>query len=236
MTRKANDNKKNVPENPNSAILNKSASYMKLDELRAYCTKFDIAFHNKLSVRDLREIVKQHKKKLKEKQPKQETTERDLIKNETYEKFVEFSALPDIEKCLMLEMEPDKQGKYNNPTLERFAEKFGVSVGTLSNWKKRSDYRERVDGRNDKWGVELTPSIMGALAKRCLRYGRSDDVALWLAYYKNWTPKQIVETVEKFDVEDIRILVKALPDEKQQKYKQFLKELVTEVSRNRESA
>lgn len=156
----------------------------------------------------------------------------DPYKAAIYKKFVDFCAMPDVDKCVMLGIPKDeKTGRYKElPTQTKFAQKFGVHINTLSQWKRRTEFGVAVDAEQKEWGIDHTPNVMAALLRRCLRYGIGTDVELYLAYYKNWDRKQVIKHVtEKFAMDDIRALLEILPKEKQDEFYGIIANIVAEA-------
>lgn len=145
-------------------------------------------------------------------------------KQEIYAAFIEFESLPDPDKAAFLGVEVELtgalKGRYKKiPKLIDFARKYGVHQNTLTAWRRREDFAASVEARQKEWGIDLMPNVMASLYRRCVRYGISSDVELFLAYYKNWDRKQVIKhQVEKFDENDIRALLAMLPKEEQDKY------------------
>ncbi len=158
------------------------------------------------------------------------TTE--LYKSEVYHKFVEFYSLPDPDKCDFLDIPfIEKLRKYESePTLKAFAIKFGVHQDTLTNWKKREDFLSAVGARRSDWGKDKTGNVLAALYRRCVKYGMSYDVEMYLAYFEGWDKKQVIETSkEKFDMDDIRALIAPLPKEEREKFYAIITDIITKA-------
>jgi len=143
----------------------------------------------------------------------------DSIKHDVvYAKFVRFVAAPNPDKCEMLGIPyvEEKKQYASRPTLQLFAEKFGVHVQTLYAWKKREEFYEGVNVVRSEWGKGQTADVLAALYRRCVQYGNAYDVELWLAYFENWDRKQVVRHVmDSFTADDLRTIISALPKEKQ---------------------
>lgn len=159
-------------------------------------------------------------------------------KKDVWEKFVEFCSLPGPDRAAMFEVPFDpKLRRYEKiPTQADFAAKYGVHQNTLVKWKKTKEFQELVDQKQARWGIDHTPDVMSALLRRCLQYGISSDVGLWLAFYKQWDRKQVIKHVhEKLDPDDIRSLIELLPEtEKKQAY-DHLTNIVIKAERARSS-
>lgn len=153
-------------------------------------------------------------------------------KLDAYRAFVEFYAMPDPDKAAMFDIPKDpKTGRYERtPTLGDFAKKYGVHRNTLTLWKQREDFVAAVDLKQKQWGLDLVPNVMASLYRRCVKYGISTDVELFLAYYKNWDRKQVIKHLtERFDMDDIRALLAPLPKEDQEKFYGILSEIIAKA-------
>jgi len=140
---------------------------------------------------------------------------------EIYNDFVKWYALPTYEKWEMLgvtekQLKDPQSPYYKRPPYQTdFANKYGVHINTLTNWKKRFDFPHRVEYERMEWGKDKTSDVLAALFNRIARYGMAGDVSLWLAYVEGWTPKQVVEYKERFANDDIRAIISVLPAEEQ---------------------
>lgn len=160
------------------------------------------------------------------------------FKAEIYKKFVHFYSLPDPDKCEFLGIERDTKGKYiQRPTQSMFAKKFGVSDDTLSIWKKRENFAKEVDKEQMDWGLDKVGNVLASLYRRCLDYGKAEDVELFLAYYKGWDKKQVVAMQrEIFSMDDLRALIGVLPQEKQEAFYETISNIITEAELARGSS
>ena len=131
---------------------------------------------------------------------------------------------------------PDERKTEKLPdTQQEFAKKYKISEVSLSNWKKRDDY---TGPRNSKMQEKLagkTPEVLEGLFKRCQRYGKADEVELWLAYVEGWDKKKVLEMTGKieFGDGDIRALVEHLPKTKQKLFYDTITKLLIEAETNR---
>jgi len=230
MPSKDNGKKKKAGKTPNPKVFNKATSTMKVDELRAYCGHYTIDIPEHADRKILQALVSTHKKSIKTMLVT--PYERDLVKEEIFKEFIEYMAMTVREKIELLGLVKDKDKRYPHPTEQMFAQKFGLGKNTLTSWKRRSDFRERVDRIIMTSGIDDMPDVMDGLLRRCKSYGRGDDIELYLAFYKDWTRKQVVEHVEKWDENDIRILIQALPEDKQKQFNGFLENILTEIRKS----
>lgn len=156
----------------------------------------------------------------------------DVVKADIYQKFVEFMSMPDPDKAALFNIPKDEKGKYERmPTLQDFALKFGVHPNTLTAWKARADFGPGVLSRRMAWGANLTPNVLAALYRRCIQFGRSEDVESWLAIMEGFDRKKgnpMIE-VNNFTVNDLRVLVAALPKEKQDQFHATLSNIIVEA-------
>lgn len=154
----------------------------------------------------------------------------EIKKQEVFNKFVDFMALPDPDKARLFGVAFDeKKGRYESiPSQKDFALKYGVTENTLVLWKKRKDFQSAVDSKQQEWGLDTVPNVMASLYRRCIKYGISTDVELFLAFYKGWDRKQVIKHVhEKFDMDDVRALIAPLPQEMQDKFHATIAEIIS---------
>lgn len=157
-------------------------------------------------------------------------SQNDVKHEAVFNKFLHFMSLPDPEKCEMLGIPfVEEKGKFANaPTLERFADKFGVSRRTLHNWKLRKGFDPAVVARRREWGKDKTNNVMASLYRRCLQYGNAYDIELWLAYMEAWDRKQVIKHEhETFGADDIRVIIGRLPKEQQDEWYVKIGELIS---------
>lgn len=154
-----------------------------------------------------------------------------IKKEEVFKKFIEFSSMPDPDKCEMLEIPfNEKTGKYQtSPSQVAFAKKFGVAEKTLSAWKGHDTFHKSVEQKQRSWGSEKLPNVLAALYRRCIKYGFASDVELYLAYYAGWDRKQLDKyDGRKYELGDLRSLIAKLPLEKQQQFYGTLADIIRE--------
>lgn len=110
---------------------------------------------------------------------------------------------PDVYREFIIWMsvfEPLREPK----TQKEFAEKFGVSKDTLTDWKKRNDFWTEVEREWKKWGREKTANVMSKLYNTIMQKGENPNFRLWLQYFQNWGEKNgreiaTMENVWQFD-------------------------------------
>jgi hypothetical protein len=78
-------------------------------------------------------------------------------------------------------------------TQTEFAEEIGVGQDTLSLWKDRSGFWDRVDKENRHWGREKTATILLSLYQKAITDGDAPRIKLWLQYINEWVEKQDVK-------------------------------------------
>ena len=76
----------------------------------------------------------------------------------TYHEFTKWFALPTPGKVQMGVTDQNE-----------FAAQFKVSKDTLSRWKQRSDFKQRVDKFRRDWGDERTPNVIEAIYRSAMR-------------------------------------------------------------------
>lgn len=156
-------------------------------------------------------------------------------KAEVYQKFIEFCGMPDPDKAALFEIEQDSKGRYVRiPGILDFAKKYGIHRDTCTDWKKRADFAPAVMNARIQWGANLTPNVMAALYRRCVTYGRGEDVETWLAIMEGWDRKKgnpLVQ-IDNFTINDIRVLVAALPADQQAKFHDTISSIIIEAQRN----
>lgn len=158
-----------------------------------------------------------------------------VVKHQIYMIFVRFMAMPDPDKCELLEIEfdPIKKKYVDTPTLSLFAKKFGVHRNTLRDWKQRDEFTKNVAEARKEWGKDRTGNVLASLYRRCIQHGNAYDVELWLAYFENWDRKQVVKVItDKFAADDLRTIIAALPQEQQDEWYVKIGELITLAERN----
>ena len=75
-------------------------------------------------------------------------------------------------------------------TQKEFAAKYKIHQDTLTDWKKREDFQEKVDGGMKLWGKSKTPTVLLSLLRNITKKGGSQEVKLWLQFFQGFTEKQ----------------------------------------------
>lgn len=148
-------------------------------------------------------------------------------KENEYELFCQWSALPFFARK-----------KMGIPTQLQFAKKYGVNDQTLTAWKHRSDYWLKRNKHLKQWGQELTPQVMSALYKKCIReeWSHPKYIELWLKYIEGWDPNAKPEPKgeDYIKPDDIKTLIDILPEEKRNLFYRTLFDLIDEAKKIRE--
>lgn len=82
------------------------------------------------------------------------------------------------------------RGQKEPKTLEKLAECLSVSYQTLWVWSKDSRLVNMIKIHRHNYLSGFTSEVLNALKKRCQKFGRAQDVKLWLKYVEGWIPKQ----------------------------------------------
>jgi len=100
---------------------------------------------------------------------------RALMKENVYEAFCEWSAKPTPLKEIKL--------------LRDWAKKWGVSPDTLTRWKNRQDFWEKVAEWRINWARDKTSDVVNGLYKRAATRGEASEVKLWMQLIEDWSEK-----------------------------------------------
>ncbi len=123
------------------------------------------------------------------------------------------------------------------PTAKSFADKYDLHPSQLSRWKQREDFRMHKEEYQREKLQELTPDVLGAFFNRCIKYGMSSDIELWLALVERWDKKKVIEHKEiRFGLNDVRVLTANLTPERQKYYHVTLAKLLAEATDAEEKA
>jgi hypothetical protein len=98
-----------------------------------------------------------------------------LRKPEAYEAFCEWAAKPT----------PLKEQK----TAKEFGKLWGVTSETLSKWKHRQDFWEKVASWRREWAKDKTSDVVHGLWKRAKTRGEAAEVKLWMQLIEDWSEK-----------------------------------------------
>lgn len=147
--------------------------------------------------------------------------ERGPYKQDVFEKFIEWSVMTKKEK-----------NNIGITTAKMFATKYKINESHLSRWKQREDFGNHKEQKQQSKLQELTPDILEAFYRRCVKYGMSSDIELWLALVERWNRKKIIEQKKElqFGLNDVRALIKNLSPEKQKYYYQTIARLMAEAT------
>lgn len=98
-----------------------------------------------------------------------------LVKQHVYEAFCEWAAKPT----------PLKEDK----TMQDFAKKWDVRPETLTRWKKKQDFWEKVAEWRITWARDKTSDVVHGLFKRAATRGEAAEVKLWMQLIEDWSEK-----------------------------------------------
>lgn len=128
-------------------------------------------------------MTKKTTKKTGQKVPKKDNKNRERLKTAEYLAFIEFVGTPVFQRELA--------------TQGDFAKKYKVNQGTLSTWKKRPDFWEKVEKHRQRWGQERTSNLLGAFYSKMIKYDKpfGKDLMVWLQYIEGFSPKTKFEDV-----------------------------------------
>lgn len=139
-----------------------------------------------------------------------------IRKPNTYLEFILWSAMPDPEKIRMgLEWQKD------------FAEYYHLEESTLSRWKQRPDFQDRVRKIIKMWAFDKTPNVVQSIYRSAIK-GNSDSQRIWLQYFEGWSEKTQVEHVIKVQMApgDLRFVIDGMPEEYKQKFYGYIREII----------
>ena len=126
-------------------------------------------------------------------------TKKALVKPDVFEEFVLWMSI--------------FEGVREPRTQAEFCEKFLVNKNTLSAWKQRDDFWNKVEVEWKKWGREKTINVINKLYTKIMQEGESSNIKLWIQYFLDWTEKQ--ETKVKFEkLEEISVMIRAIIEKK----------------------
>ncbi len=92
-----------------------------------------------------------------------------------YEAFVAWIAMP----------KPLREPK----TQREFAEKYGVDVGTLTDWKNNPQFWQAVHREHQGWGKEKTGNVIAKMYQNVMKSNRPEDVRIWIEYFEGFADK-----------------------------------------------
>lgn len=122
--------------------------------------------------------IKNHKKRTFTKKPKNDIE--NLKKPDVYLDFIRFIATPDNFRDIQTQGE--------------FAKKFNVEQPTLTNWKKRDGFWDRVrDERKEIMKDKMVNKVIMAVYRKALRDGTSKEAKLLLELSGEYEEKRILD-------------------------------------------
>jgi len=143
-------------------------------------------------------------------------SEKKLYKKADYREFVKFYALPTV----------FREEEYGFKTEKAFAEHYGLSQDSLTDWKKRPEFEKDVDEQLKKWGADKTPEVIAALFRTILKEGKAAEVKLWLQFMKNWREGIVLDqTITEKDNKLDKLLENASPEVREQ-FNETLKKIL----------
>lgn len=137
-----------------------------------------------------------------------------------YDEFIRWTALPLTEqKSLAI---PDQRS---------FAGRYDVKEKTISLWKRRPDFWQRVRALQHEWAKGKTSHVIESVYRSALK-GNSDAQRIWLTHFDDFKEKASIETTNKLEigVNDIRFLIEALPEPLKTKHYANLRQLLDDSS------
>lgn len=76
-------------------------------------------------------------------------------------------------------------------TQSLLAKKLSVNQDTLTDWKNRAGFWEKVKTERTNWGKERTSDVVDALYKKILSDADAARIKLWFQYVENWSEKAL---------------------------------------------
>ncbi len=122
-----------------------------------------------------------------------------LIHVVEYEEFIAWLALP---KSLKI---PKTQAELAN--------KLGVGPDTLSDWKLRDGFWDKVNDKMRSWAKEKTPDVIGILYDKIIKTGGASEIRIWLEWQKEINPSDGYSK----DVDQLRQTIKRMIDSTRKK-------------------
>lgn len=137
---------------------------------------------------------------------------------DVYNDFIEWFASPSFKKY-----------ELGIETQEEFAKHFRVSKDTLSLWKQRPDFQQKVNRALKQWAHGRTSSVLDAIYKGALE-GNPGSQKLWMDYFEDEKKIGKQKIVPIISEEDIRYMMEDMPEELQEKYTIFLADLGADMA------
>ena len=142
-------------------------------------------------------------------------------KRSIYNEFILWTAMPHPEKV-----------RLGIETQGQFSEQYKINEDTLTNWKKRPDFEQRVDAILKMWSTDKTPDVVHSIYRAAVK-GNPMSQLLWLQYFKGFDPKKIEDPNKKkavLGIGDIRHAIEQLPEQLKEKHYGYLRELAEDLS------
>lgn len=142
-------------------------------------------------------------------------------KRSIYTEFILWTAMPFSEKK---NLGLEKQGQ--------FADYYKVHPDTLTNWKKRDDFEQRVDAILKMWSTDKTPDVIHSIYRTAVK-GNPLSQQLWLGYFKGYNPKKIADEKEEkveVGVDDIRFIINGFPEPMRTKWNGIITEFIIQAN------
>lgn len=137
-------------------------------------------------------------------------------KADVYNEFILWTAMPHQER-VRLGIEWQYQ----------FEDFYSVNGSTLTRWKERIDFEQRVDKILKMWSTDMTPAVVHSIYRTAIK-GNPMSQLLWLQYFKGFNPKPKDEErkMVEIGVNDIRFLIESIPEPTRTKFYGYLREII----------
>lgn len=130
-----------------------------------------------------------------------------MKKAEEFEVFCEWASLPS----------PVREPR----TQKEFSKKWGVGEDTLSKWKHKQLFWEKVAERRIEWARGKTSDVILGLFRNASISGNAAEVKLWMQLVEDWSEKQqlgppniTVIGIQGITPDDLRTLVSPVKEKK----------------------
>ena len=155
--------------------------------------------------------------------PKPEDAQVDIKKQEEFETFLLWFSMPSFfrkpprdrktgfqpqprEFCESLGVEDEKLLELCEiPTQSAFAEKYGVSIDTLTDWKKKIRERDLL-GDLRMWAEPMMKNVMMAHYNQCIRGGLPEHFKLFYQVIGQWNEKVNID-IRKRTIKTVEVNV-----------------------------
>lgn len=142
---------------------------------------------------------------------------KELVRSDVFDEFVLWYALPYQQKM-----------KLGIETQDAFAAANKISPRTLNRWKARPDFEPRVNDLRRKWAFENTMHVLESVYKSAIK-GNPFSQQIWLQYFGTAKIEEEVKREPPVTVDDIRFIIRLLPEERQQKHYDWIRDLIMEA-------